>query len=392
MKRHLPASSRKHVQSAIFATLAAFCSATATLGQDMSAPPPVTVAKPLVREVTEQDDFIGRFQAVEEVLVRARVGGYLDKVQFTDGSLVKSGDPLFVIDQRPFITALEEATSALEVAKSTLTYAEAQFHRAEALSTNGSQSISVLDDRRREWISAQANVRGAKASADRAQLDLDYTQITAPLSGRIDRHMISPGNLVQADQTELTTIVSLDPIDFYFDVDERRLLSYAALARETGQSLQEGGGGLDVAVTIADGSSKPFRGKLNFSENKVDSQSGTMRVRARFPNPDLVLQPGLFGRIEVGASKAYSAILVPDEALSADQNQRVVYIVGEDGTITTRAVRTGPKLYGYRVIREGLNGDETIVVNGLMRARPGQKVSPKMTQLPQEATVLGAIQ
>ncbi len=392
MKRHLPASSRKHVQSAIFATLAAFCSATATLGQDMSAPPPVTVAKPLVREVTEQDDFIGRFQAVEEVLVRARVGGYLDKVQFTDGSLVKSGDPLFVIDQRPFITALEEATSALEVAKSTLTYAEAQFHRAEALSTNGSQSISVLDDRRREWISAQANVRGAKASADRAQLDLDYTQISAPLSGRIDRHMISPGNLVQADQTELTTIVSLDPIDFYFDVDERRLLSYAALARENGRSLQEGGGGLDVAVTIADGSSKPFHGKLNFSENKVDSQSGTMRVRARFANPDLVLQPGLFGRIEVGASKAYSAILVPDEALSADQNQRVVYIVGEDGTVMTKAVRTGPKLYGYRVIREGLNGDETIVVNGLMRARPGQKVSPKMTQLPQEATVLGAIQ
>lgn len=392
MKPHLPASSRKHVQSAIFATLATFYSATATLGQDMSAPPPVTVAKPLVREVTEQDDFIGRFQAVEEVLVRARVGGYLDKVQFTDGSLVKSGDPLFVIDQRPLKTALEEATSALEVAKSTLTYAEAQFHRAEALSTNGSQSISVLDDRRREWISAQANVRGAKASADRAQLDLDYTQITAPLSGRIDRHMISPGNLVQADQTELTTIVSLDPIDFYFDVDERRLLSYAALAREDGRSLQEGGGGLDVAVTIADGSSKPFHGKLNFSENKVDSQSGTMRVRARFPNPDLVLQPGLFGRIEVGASKAYSAILVPDEALSADQNQRVVYIVGEDGTVTTKAVRTGPKLYGYRVIREGLGGDETIVVNGLMRVRPGQKVTPKMTQLPQEAPVLGAVQ
>ncbi|MEV4610722.1 efflux RND transporter periplasmic adaptor subunit [Neorhizobium sp. LMR1-1-1.1] len=392
MKPHLPASSRKHVQSAIFATLATLYSATATLGQDMSAPPPVTVAKPLVREVTEQDDFIGRFQAVEEVLVRARVGGYLDKVQFTDGSLVKSGDPLFVIDQRPFKTALEEATSALEVAKSTLTYAEAQFHRAETLSTNGSQSISILDDRRREWISAQANVRGAKASADRAQLDLDYTQITAPLSGRIDRHMISPGNLVQADQTELTTIVSLDPIDFYFDVDERRLLSYAALARENGRSLQEGGGGLDVAVTIADGSSKPFHGKLNFSENKVDSQSGTMRVRARFPNPDFVLQPGLFGRIEVGASKAYLAILVPDEALSADQNQRVVYIVGEDGTVTTKAVRTGPKLYGYRVIREGLGGDETIVVNGLMRVRPGQKVTPKMTQLPQEAPVLGAVQ
>lgn len=392
MKPNQPARSRKHVQSAILVTLATLYSACATFGQDMPAPPPVTVAKPVVRVVTEQDDFIGRFQAVEEVLVRARVGGYLDKVQFTDGALVKSGDPLFVIDQRPFETALDEATSALEVAKSTLTYAEAQFHRAETLSTNGSQSISILDDRRREWISAQANVRGATASADRAQLDLDYTQITAPLSGRIDRHMISPGNLVQADQTELTTIVSLDPIDFYFDVDERRLLSYAALAREAGKSLQEGGGGLDVTVTIADGTSKPFSGKLNFSENKVDNQSGTMRVRARFPNPDLVLQPGLFGRIEVGASKAYSAILIPDEALSADQNQRVVYVVGGDGSVTAKAVRTGPKLYGYRVIREGLKGDETIIVNGLMRARPGQKVTPKMTELPQEAVVLGAIQ
>jgi RND family efflux transporter MFP subunit len=370
--------------------LAAFSSGTATLAQEVSAPPPVSVAKPVVREVIDQDEFIGRFQAVEEVLVRARVGGYLDKVQFTDGALVKSGDPLFVIDQRPFRTALDEANAALEVAKSTQTYAEAQFRRAETLSTNGSQSISVLDDRRREWLSAQANVRGAQASADRAALDMEYTQIVAPLSGRIDRHMISPGNLVQADQTELTTIVSLDPIDFYFDVDERRLLSYAALARENGKALQEGGGGLDVAVKIADSSSRPFHGKLNFSENKVDSQSGTMRVRARFPNPDLVLQPGLFGRIEVGASKAYSAVLVPDEALSADQNERVVYIVGEDGTVTTKAVRTGPKLYGYRVIREGLKGDETIVVNGLMRVRPGQKVTPKITQLPQEATVPGA--
>ena len=392
MKPNEPARSRKHVQLAIFATLATLYAASATFAQDMSAPPPVTVAKPVVRVVTEQDDFIGRFQAVEEVLVRARVGGYLDKVQFTDGALVESGDPLFVIDQRPFETALEEATSALEVAKSTLTYAETQFHRAEALSTNGSQSISILDDRRREWISAQANVRGAKASVDRAQLELGYTQITAPLSGRIDRHMISPGNLVQADQTELTTIVSLDPIDFYFDVDERRLLSYAALARENGNSLQEGGGGLDVIVTIADGTSRPFYGKLNFSENKVDSQSGTMRVRARFPNPELVLQPGLFGRVEIGASKAYSAVLVPDEALLADQNQRVVYIVGADGSVSAKAVRTGPKLYGYRVIREGLKGDETIIVNGLMRARPGQKVTPKMTELPQEAAVLGAIQ
>ncbi|MBW9056314.1 efflux RND transporter periplasmic adaptor subunit [Rhizobium mesosinicum] len=354
--------------------------------QQAPAPPPVTVAKPVVRDVVDNDEFIGRFEPVDEVSVRSRVGGYLQEIDFTDGALVKKGDRLFVIDQRPFVTALNQANAALEAAKSALVFADAQYKRAQSLASSGSQSAQTLDDRRREFDSAEANVRGAQAAADRAALDMEYTEIVAPLSGRIDRRLISAGNLVQTDQTVLTTIVSLDPIDFYFDVDERRLLNFADTARKLGKDLQLGGGGLDVTVTISDPTAKPFKGKLDFAENRIDNESGTIRLRARFPNPDLVLQPGLFGRIQVAASNTYQAILVPDEAIGSDQNERVVYVVGADGTVSTKPVRPGPRLYGYRVIREGLDGTETIIVNGLIRARPGGKVTPQMTELPKERT------
>jgi RND family efflux transporter MFP subunit len=349
-----------------------------------NAPPPVTVAKPVVREVVESDDFVGRFEAVDEVAVRARVGGYLQEIHFTDGALVKKGELLFVIDQRPYKIAVDEANARLEVAKASLTFAEAQYQRAKALANSGGQSASTLDERSREWISAQANVRGAQAIADRAALDLEYTSIKSPISGRIDRRLISQGNLIQADQSILTTIVSLDPIDFYFDVDERRLLNFARTAREKGSDLQLGGDNVTVEVTISDPTAKPFKGKLNFAENRVDNETGTQRVRARFDNPQLILQPGLFGRVNVEASNTYQAILVPDEAIGSDQNQRVVYVVGADGTVTTKPVRLGPRLYGYRVIRDGMDGTETIVIVGLPRARPGAKVTPQMTELPKE--------
>ncbi|MBP2237313.1 RND family efflux transporter MFP subunit [Sinorhizobium kostiense] len=347
--------------------------------------PTVTVAKPVVRDVIDADEFIGRFEAVDEVSVRARVGGYLDQVFFTDGAMVKKGDKLFMIDQRPFTMALSQAEATLASAQSTLDFAEAQFKRTESLAGTGTLSASKLDDDRRALLAAQANVRGAQAAVERAGLDLEYTTITAPISGRVDRRLLSPGNLVQADETVLTTIVSLDPIDFYFDVDERRVLAYASTARERGSALQEGAGSLSVLVTIADANEAPFEGKLDFSENRVDEQTGTMRLRARFPNPNLILQPGLFGRVEVEGSDTYRAILIPDESIAADQNERVVYVIGEDGNVTAKPVRLGPRLHGYRVIRSGMTGDETIVVNGLMRVRPGVKVKPELVVLPQEA-------
>lgn len=346
--------------------------------------PQVTVAKPVVRDVVDSDEFIGRFEAVDEVGIRSRVGGYLDEIDFTDGAFVNKGDKLFVIDQRPFKTALDVAQSSMEVAQSALDFAQTEFNRTEGLAKAGTLPTSTLDLRRRELLAAQANMRGAEASLARAKLDLQYTVINAPLSGRIDRKLLSIGNLVTADQTLLTTIVSLNPIDFYFDVDERRLLSYAREARLKGGVLQEGGS-LEVSVVITDANEKPFKGKLDFAENRVDRETGTMRLRARFDNPDFVLQPGLFGRILVEGSNHYQGILIPDEAIGSDLDQRVVYVVGEDGLVSTKPVRLGPRLHGYRVIREGMTGDETIVVNGLMRIRPGVKVDPQLVELPPEA-------
>lgn len=384
--------SRSFLTTLKFGLTAALLSTGASYAQEAAAPPPppVSVAKPVVRDVVDSDEFIGRFEAVDEVSIRSRVAGYLDKIEFTDGALVKKGDPLFTIDQRPFETALSQAQASLEVAKTTLVYAEAQFKRTESLAASGTLSASQLDDRRRDFVSGQANVRGAEATLARAQLDLEYTKITSPLSGRIDRRLISVGNLVQPDQTILTTIVSLDPIDFYFNVDERNLLSYARTARENGSTLQEGAAGLEVTVRLTDSAEPPVKGKVDFAENRLDDQTGTMRVRARFDNPKFILQPGLFGRVDVAASNSYKGILIPDEAIGSDQNERIVFTVSEDGTVTPKPVRLGPKLYGYRVIRSGMTGDETIVVNGLMRIRPGAKVKPELVVLPPEAATADA--
>lgn len=350
-----------------------------------AGPPPVTVAKPIVRELVEDDEFIGRFEAVDEVSIRARVGGYLDAIHFTDGAIVKKGDLLFTIDQRPYQLALTQAKAELDVARTRVKFASQQLDRAEALVKNGNIPASTLDDRRREFLAAQADVSGAEAAADNAAVNLEFTEIRAPFDGRIDRHLLSVGNLVQADQTELTTIVSLDPIDFYFDVDEREFLAYSRDARQTGTSLQQGAGGVKVSIQLADTAEPPVTGGLDFGENRLDRETGTMRLRARVPNPDLVLTPGLFGRVNIRGSLPYQGVLVPDDAVSADQDRRIVYVVGEDNKVSAKPVRLGPKLYGYRVIRDGLNGDETLVVNGLMRVRPGVTVTPTLVTLPPEA-------
>lgn len=355
-------------------------------------PPVVTAAKPVVRDIVEDDEFVGRFEAVDQVAVRSRVNGYLEAIHFTDGALVKEGDLLFTIDQRPYQAAYDAAKSRVDVATSLLDFSKLQLERAEELTKSGNLPTSTLDDRRREYLAAQAGMQGAEADLKRTSLDLEFTEIKAPLSGRIDRRLVSVGNLVQSDATLLTTIVATDPIDFYFDVDERLYLAYANDARQRGGSLQEGAGGLDVTVRVADRQSTSFKGKLDFAENRIDAATGTMRVRARFENPDGTLQPGMFGRINVPGSLPYKGIMVPDQAIGADQDRRIVYVVDAEGNVSAKPVRTGPRQHGYRVIREGLTGDETVIIDGLMRVRPGIKVKPEIVTLPPEAEVAGAAQ
>jgi membrane fusion protein, multidrug efflux system len=344
--------------------------------------PVVSAAKPVVRDIVEDDEFVGRFEAVDEVAIRSRVSGYLAEVHFRDGAIVNKGDLLFTIDQRPYQAAYDAAKSQVDVASSLTEFATSQLERAEALAKTGNVAVSVLDDRRRESLSAQAQLQGADAALRNASLDLEFTEIRAPISGRIGRRLVSAGNLVQPDSTLLTTVVAWDPIDFYFDIDERTYFSYARDARERGGTMQEGASNLDVVVRVADRSEDVFKGKLDFAENRLDNASGTMRVRARFDNKDGVLQPGMFGRVNVPGSLPHRGILVPDEAVGADQDRRIVFVLDGAGTVSAKPGRTGPRLDGYRVIREGMTGDETIVVNGLMRVRPGVKVKAEMVTLP----------
>jgi RND family efflux transporter MFP subunit len=359
--------------------VAAACVAPA-LAQN--APPEVTVATPVVKPIVEEDEFVGRFEAANSVDVRSRVSGYLEAVDFTDGSLVNQGDVLFTIDKRLFEVALRQAQAEVANAEASFSFAQEQLTRAQSLVTNGNIAQSVVDERRERFLNASGALEQAKQSLEQAQINLDFSLIRAPIAGRIDRKRVTPGNLVRADETVLTTIVSIDPIYFYFDIDERYFLAYSKDARTRGSSIQEGGGGLDVNIRLSDERLAPFAGKLDFSENRIDAATGSMRVRAIVPNPEGILMPGLFGRIKVPGSFPNKGVLIPDVALVSDQNRQLVMLVDAEGNVTPRQVRPGPRIDGYRVIREGLDGTETIVIEGLVRARPGSVVTPVRVELP----------
>jgi multidrug efflux system membrane fusion protein len=347
-----------------------------------NAPPPaVTVARPVMKDIQEWDDFIGRFEAVDEVEVRARVSGYVDKIHFRDGSLVKAGDLLFTIDQRPYRAALEEAEATLGSARARVEFAAGDLERAESLRRTGNIAEQIFDQRRQSLLTARGEADRAQASANRARLDMEFTEIRAPVAGRVSRRLVSMGNLVNANQTVLTNVISLDPIHFYFDVDERSYLTYvqmsAAGTRPSSRDVPN-----EVFVALSTEREPQHRGRMDFVDNRLDAASGTMRGRAVFENKDLALTPGLFGRVRILGSGIYRGVLVPDDAVGTDQDRRVVFTVGADNKVAMKPVRLGPRIDGYRVIRDGLKGDETLVVNGLMRVRPGLLIEPKLTTLP----------
>lgn len=359
--------------------------------QAAAPPPPVTVAKPVVKNIVEGDEFTGRFDAVASVDVRARVGGYLEAVRFKDGSIVKEGDLLFVIDRRPYQAALAQAEAQVASLRTKIEWTRVELDRAERLTRQGVAAERTLDERRQQAQQALADVAGARAAADQARLDLGFAEIHAPITGRISRKLVSEGNLVTANETLLTTIVALDPIYFYFDVDERSYLAYSRMAKggsniHGANDAGTGGwaGGVEILVGLADEREPTRKGRLDFVDNRVDQSTGTMRGRAVLENKDMFLVPGLFGRIRIPGSDNYKAVLVPDEAISADLDRRIVYAVAEDGSVRQLPIRPGPRQDGYRIVRQGLTGDETIVVSGLQRVRmSGGKVTPQMTTLPQ---------
>jgi RND family efflux transporter MFP subunit len=347
--------------------------------QPAPPPPSVTVAAPLVRDIASWTTFTGQFSAVDYVELRAQVSGYLTEIHFTDGQIVHQGDLLFVIDQRPYQIALQQAGAQLLTAVASLDLANKEIVRTAELKRSDFASGELLDQRVQQQRAAQAAVDQARAAVASAQLNLDFTRITAPITGRISAHRVSLGNLIQGGQgsatsTMLTTIVSLDPIHLDFDMSEGDYLTYQRYIQD-----RNGAGPVDhtVEASLSDEQSWDHRGVLDFMDNELDRSSGTIHARATLPNPDLFIAAGQFARLRLPTSAKQPTLLLPDEAIATDQSRKLVMTVAADGTVVPKPVELGPLAGGLRVIRGGLTPADHVIINGLMRARPGSKVTPQ---------------
>jgi len=350
--------------------------------QSAARPPPaVTVAKPLVQNLKEWRDFTGQFEAEESVEIRARVSGYLESRNFTDGQLVKKGDLLFVIEPRPFEIALNSAKAQVSQAQAELELAQVQLERTVKLLKSEYASEETHDERIAEVQGAIASRDNALAAVDQAQLDIDYTRVTAPVSGRVGRHEVSVGNLIMGgiggSTTLLTTIVTINPISLMFNVSEGDGMTYKRLIAK-GEIPSARSNNVQVESQLMDESDWPLKGAIDFVDNQYDRSSGTIRVRASFPNPNLFITPGQFGRVRVPMSQEKPTMLVPDAAIVTDQSVKLLYTVTADGTVVSKPVELGSVTdEGLRIIRSGVTPDDEIIINGLLRARPGQKVTPE---------------
>jgi RND family efflux transporter MFP subunit len=349
------------------------------------APPPVEVSFPLERETTEFADYTARTAAVDSVEVRARVWGYLDKVNFQEGAMVKAGDVLFEIDPRIYKAALDQAEGNLASLEARLTRLDADLARGRRMLASRAIGQEEYDKIAGDRGEAAASKAANQAALDRAKLDLGYTKVTAPISGRVSRYVVTVGNLIQAgDQnggTLLTTIVSVDPMYAYFDVDEYTALRVRQLIRE-GKSPSVRDGGFPLSLGLANEQSHPHQGTINFVDNQVNPKTGTIRLRGVFPNKDQVLLPGFFARVRVPIGRPHKALLVNERALDTDQGQKILYIVDEKNEVVTRPVKLGVLQNGLREIAEGLKARDRVVVNGLQQVRPGTTVETKVVDMP----------
>jgi RND family efflux transporter MFP subunit len=372
--------------AAPFAALLASGCARYVAAQQQAAPPPqVTVAAALSRKVTEFDEFTGRFEAVERVEVRPRVSGYISSVNFRDGDEVRKGDVLFVIDPRPYVAERDKARAQLAQARSQLALAKSERERATKLLGQHAISQEEFDTRTAGNEQAQASVEGAQAALDSAALNLEFTRVTAPITARISRALVTSGNYVASGVTPLTTLVSLDPIYVTFDGDEQAYLRYSKLARASARGASQDATRNPVVVGLANESGYPHQGTLVFIDNALDPATGTIHSRALLENHERLFTPGLFARIRLLDSAQHDAVLVNDSAIGTDQTVRYVLVVGASNKVEYRPVQLGPVIDGLRVVQSGLTAGETVVVNGLQRVRPGAQVQPHRVAMGERA-------
>jgi multidrug efflux system membrane fusion protein len=366
----------------VLAGLAPFLAGCGEGPKPQAAPPPpkVTVVKPIKRVIVDHDEYVGRFTAIDTVEVRARVSGYLDKVHFQDGQLVRQGDLLFTIDKRPFQNTLDQARANLETARSNLTYTEADLTRGRQLMRDRTISEQVFEQRAQASRNAQAAVAANEALVRQAELDLEFTELRAAIAGRIGDRRVTPGNLVTGgtggNTTLLATIVSTDPIRLEFTFDEASLLRYERLTRD-GQADVTGRGNAAVKLRLIDEQDFSHHGRMEFIDNVIDRSTGTIRGRAQFANSDGLFTPGMFARVQVPGSAPYEALLLPDTAIGTEQARKYVLVVGADEVVAQRYVTLGDIVDDLRVIKSGLAPDDRVIIRGLMQARAGAKVSPQ---------------
>jgi len=369
--------------------------ALASCGQGQSqpqaaAPPPpeVTIAKPTSKMIAEQDEYVGRFVAVESVEVRARVPGYLEAIHFQDGQMVKAGDLLFTVDRRPFQIALAQAQAGLAQAKATLAFAESDLARAQGVAIGTVITQQTFDQRTQAKRIAEASVAAQQAAERQAALDLEFTELRAPVSGRIGDRRVSIGNLVtggtSGNTSLLATIESIDPIRFEFTLDEASYLRYGDLNKDGAGANR--GLTLPVKLKLLDESTFAHEGKMDFVDNAIDRSSSTIRARAVFANPDGRFAPGMFARVRMAAAPPRNELLVPDAAIGVEQVRKFVLVVDAENVARPKYVTLGPVVDGLRVITQGLTPDDNVIINGLMRARPGAKVTPQQSSTASAST------
>ena len=342
---------------------------------DAPPPPTVTVAYPLARSIVEYDDYTGRFEASQAVEIRPRVSGQLVAIHFRDGDFVGRGQLLFTIDPRPFAAALAEARARLAAAQSALALANSEYARAARLVDDEAVSQEEVDSLRAAVRSGAAQLAAAQAVVRQRALDLEFTQVRAPIAGRVSDRRIDVGNLVAANESMLTTVLALDPIHFAFDGSEALALR-AQRERRQGEAPAT-----EVEIRLQDETGYDWRGRIDFTDNAIDPGSGTLRGRAVVANPDAFLAPGMFGNMRLAAAAPRQALLVPDAAVQTDQARRIVLVVGRDGKVAVRPVELGPRLGTLRAIRGGLRPTDRVVVEGVQFARPGTQVNVRPTRL-----------